>query len=143
MTPGWLVPCELSGSLAGTGYFAFATEDAARLAARMLMKETVADGEVGDSLKELIAQAVAGLSQNAPFTGLAVSVGKPVTAPIAPGAASGGFACTPRRDGPGPRRLQLRRWRRRAGARADRDDGCSRGIAARRARARGSPTTSS
>jgi flagellar motor switch protein FliN len=93
VTPGWLVPCELGGSLSGTCYFAFATEDATRLAGRILMKETVAQGEVSDSLKEVVAQAVSGLSQNAPFTGLTVTVGKAVTSPVAPGTAAGGFAC--------------------------------------------------
>jgi len=93
VAPGWLVPVELDGSLTGTCYFAFATDDAANLAARILMKDTAADSEIGDSLQEVIAQSVLGISQSAPFTALTVSVGKPVTAPIAPGTAAGGFAC--------------------------------------------------
>ena len=93
VTPGWLVPVELDGSLTGTCYFAFATDDAANLAARILMKDAATDNEIGDSLQEVIAQSVLGISQSAPFTALTVSVGKPVTAPIAPGTAAGGFAC--------------------------------------------------
>jgi flagellar motor switch protein FliN/FliY len=93
VVPGWLVPVELSGALAGTCYFAFTAEDAGGLAARILMKEKAEEGEIGDSLQEVIGQSVLGISQNAPFTALTVSVGKPVTAPVAPGTPAGGFAC--------------------------------------------------
>jgi flagellar motor switch protein FliN/FliY len=93
VTPGWLVPCELSGSLVGTWYLAIGSDDAARLAARVLMKDAASPAEVGEALKELIAQAVAELGQAAPFTGLTVQVGKPATAPVAPGSPAGGFAC--------------------------------------------------
>jgi flagellar motor switch protein FliN/FliY len=93
VTPGWLVPVELGGSLTGTCYFAFSAEDAGGLAARILMKEKAEEGEIGDSLQEVIGQSVLGISQNAPFTALTVSVGKPVTAPVAPGTSAGGFAC--------------------------------------------------
>ena len=40
VAPGWLVPCELAGPIAGTWYLAITSEDAARLASRVLMKET-------------------------------------------------------------------------------------------------------
>jgi flagellar motor switch protein FliN/FliY len=93
VAPGWLVPVELDGSLTGTCYFAFASADAGHLAARILMKETAADDEIADSLQEVIAQSLSGISQSAPFTAMTVSVGKPVTAPVAPGTPSGGFAC--------------------------------------------------
>lgn len=93
VTPGWLVPCELSGSLVGTWYLAIGGDDASRLASRVLMKDAATPGEIGEALKELLAQAVADIGQAAPFTGLTVQVGKPATAPVAPGAPAGGFAC--------------------------------------------------
>jgi flagellar motor switch protein FliN len=93
VTPGWLVPCELSGSLVGTWYLAIGGDDAARLASRVLMKDAASATEIGEALKELLAQAVADLGQSAPFTGLTVTVGKPATAPVAPGSPAGGFAC--------------------------------------------------
>ncbi len=93
VAPGWLVPCELSGTMTGTWYLAITSEDAARLASRVLMKGSASPDEIGEALKELTAQAFSGIGQDAPFTGLAVSVGTPATAPVAPGAAAGSFAC--------------------------------------------------
>jgi flagellar motor switch protein FliN len=93
VVPGWLVPCELSGTMSGTWYLALTSEDAARLASRVLMKESASPDEIGEALKELTAQAFSGIGQGAPFTGLAVAVGTPATAPVAPGAAAGSFAC--------------------------------------------------
>jgi flagellar motor switch protein FliN len=93
VAPGWLVPCELSGTMSGTWYLAITSEDAARLASRVLMKESASPDEIGEALKELTAQAFSGLGQEAPFTGLAVGVGTPATAPVAPGTAAGSFAC--------------------------------------------------
>jgi flagellar motor switch protein FliN/FliY len=93
VTPGWLVPCELSGSLVGTWYLAIASDDAARLAARVLMKDAASPAEIGEALKELIAQAAADIGQAAPFIGLSLQVGRPATAPVAPGSPAGGFAC--------------------------------------------------
>ena len=93
VAPGWLVPCELAGPIAGTWYLAITSEDAARLASRVLMKETASPDEIGEALKELTAQALSGIGLDAPFTGMTVTVGKPATAPVAPGAAAGSFAC--------------------------------------------------
>jgi flagellar motor switch protein FliN len=94
VTPGWIVPCEMTGPITGTWYLAIADEDATRLAARVLMKDDAATPEeTCEALKELTQQAVSGLGLDSPFTGLTVSVGKPVTAPIAPGTAVGGFGC--------------------------------------------------
>jgi flagellar motor switch protein FliN/FliY len=93
VAPGWLVPCELTGPLSGTWYLAITSDDAGKLASRVLMKESASPDEIGEALKELTAQAFSGIGQDAPFTGLAVSVGSPATAPVAPGAAAGSFAC--------------------------------------------------
>jgi flagellar motor switch protein FliN len=93
VTPGWLVPCELSGAATGTWYLAITDNDAANLASRVLMKETASPDEIGEALNELTAQAFSGIGLEAPFTGLTVVVGKPVTAPVAPGAPAGSFAC--------------------------------------------------
>ena len=93
VTPGWLVPCELGGSLTGTCYFALTAEDATGLAGKILMKDDASPAEISDSLKEVLAQAVASVPLAAPFTALTIAVGKPVTAPVAPGTAAGGFAC--------------------------------------------------
>ena len=93
VVPGWLVPCELSGPIAGTWYLAVSSEGAASLASRVLMKDKASPDEIGEALKELTAQALAGIGLEAPFTGLSAAVGKPATAPVAPGAAVGSFAC--------------------------------------------------
>jgi flagellar motor switch protein FliN/FliY len=93
VTPGWLVPCELSGPITGTWYLAVSGEDAGRLAARVLMSETATDEETAEALKELVAQAVSAIGLESPFTGLGVKVGMPVTAAAAPGTASGAFGC--------------------------------------------------
>lgn len=93
VTPGWLVPCELAGPVSGTWYLAITDADAGNLASRVLMKETASPDEIGEALQELTAQAFSGIGQEAPFTGLTVSVGKPATSPVAPGAAAGSFAC--------------------------------------------------
>jgi flagellar motor switch protein FliN/FliY len=93
VAPGWLVPCELSGPIAGTWYLAITSEDAARLASRVLMKESASPDEIGEALKELTAQALSGIGLDAAFTGMAATVGKPATAPVAPGIAAGSFAC--------------------------------------------------
>jgi flagellar motor switch protein FliN len=93
VTPGWLVPCELSGPVAGTWYLAIAADEAAALAARVLMSDAASDDEIVEALKELVAQAVGGLGLAAPFTGLSVAVGKPVTSPVAPGTPAGSFGC--------------------------------------------------
>ena len=93
VTPGWLVPCELSGAATGTWYLAITNDDAGNLASRVLMKESASPDEIGEALQELTAQAFSGIGQEAPFTGLAVTVGKPATAPVAPGAPAGSFAC--------------------------------------------------
>ena len=93
VAPGWLVPCELTGPIAGTWYLAITSEDAARLASRVLMKDTASPDEIGEALKELTAQALSGIGLDAPFTGMTASVGKPATAPVAPGIAAGSFAC--------------------------------------------------
>ena len=58
VAPGWLVPCELAGPIAGTWYLAITSDDAARLASRVLMKETASPDEIGEALKELTAQAL-------------------------------------------------------------------------------------
>jgi len=93
VAPGWLVPCELSGPIAGTWYLAVSGEGAASLASRVLMKDKASPDEIGEALKELTAQALSGIGLEAPFTGLSAAVGKPATAPVAPGAAVGSFAC--------------------------------------------------
>jgi flagellar motor switch protein FliN len=93
VTPGWLVPCELAGPATGTWYLAITDADAANLASRVLMKESASPDEIGEALQELTAQAFSGIGQDAAFSGLTVTVGKPQTAPIAPGASLGGFAC--------------------------------------------------
>ena len=93
VAPGWLVPCELAGPIAGTWYLAITSEDAARLASRVLMKETASPDEIGEALKELTAQALSGIGLDAPFTGMTATVGKAATAPVAPGTAAGSFAC--------------------------------------------------
>jgi flagellar motor switch protein FliN len=93
VTPGWLVPCELSGPIAGTWYVAITSDDAARLASRVLMKDTASPDEIGEALKELTAQALSGIGLEAPFTGMAATVARPATAPVAPGTAAGSFAC--------------------------------------------------
>jgi flagellar motor switch protein FliN len=93
VTPGWLVPCELAGPITGTWYLAISSADAANLASRVLMKESASPDEIGEALKELTAQALSGIGLEAPFTGLSASVGNPATAPVAPGAAAGSFAC--------------------------------------------------
>jgi flagellar motor switch protein FliN/FliY len=93
ITPGWLVPCELAGPATGTWYLAITDADASNLASRVLMKESASPDEIGEALQELTAQAFSGIGLEAPFTGLTVSVGKPATAPVAPGAAAGSFAC--------------------------------------------------
>jgi flagellar motor switch protein FliN len=93
VAPGWLVPCELAGPIVGTWYLAITSEDAARLASRVLMKETASPDEIGEALKELTAQALSGIGLDAPFTGMTATVGKAATAPVAPGAAAGSFAC--------------------------------------------------
>ncbi len=93
VTPGWLVPCELAGPVTGMWYLAITNDDAANLASRVLMKESATPDEIGEALKELTAQAFSGIGQEEPFTGLTVSVGKPATAPVAPGTAVGSFAC--------------------------------------------------
>jgi len=93
VAPGWLVPCELTGPIAGTWYLAITSEDAARLASRVLMKDSASPDEIGEALKELTQQALSGIGLEAPFTGLSAAVGKPATAPVAPGAAVGSFAC--------------------------------------------------
>jgi flagellar motor switch protein FliN len=93
VAPGWLVPCELAGPITGTWYLAISSDDAARLASRVLMKETASPDEIGEALKELTAQALSGIGLDAPFTGMAATVGKPATAPVAPGTAAGSFAC--------------------------------------------------
>jgi flagellar motor switch protein FliN len=93
VAPGWLVPCELAGPVSGTWYLAITNDDAANLASRVLMKESASPEEIGEALQELTAQAFSGIGQEVPFTGLTVSVVKPATAPVAPGAAAGSFAC--------------------------------------------------
>jgi flagellar motor switch protein FliN len=93
VTPGWLVPCELSGPINGTWYLSVSAEDAGPLAARVLMSEAASDEETAEALKELIAQAISAIGLDTPFTGLAVKVGLPAKATSAPGSASGGFAC--------------------------------------------------
>lgn len=93
VAPGWLVPCELSGPIAGTYYLAVADEDASRLAGRVLMMDTVSPEDIAEALKELTAQAFSGIGLASPFAGLTVSVGKPMTAPVAPGSAVGAFGC--------------------------------------------------
>jgi flagellar motor switch protein FliN/FliY len=93
VAPGWLVPCELSGPIAGTWYLAVSSDGAASLASRVLMKDTASPEEIGEALKELTAQALSGIGLEAPFTGMAATVGKPATAPVAPGVAAGSFAC--------------------------------------------------
>jgi flagellar motor switch protein FliN len=93
VTPGWLVPCELAGPASGTWYLAITDADAANLASRVLMKESASPDEIGEALQELTAQAFSGIGQEAAFAGLTVNVGKPATAPVAPGAAVGSFAC--------------------------------------------------
>jgi flagellar motor switch protein FliN/FliY len=93
VTPGWLVPCELGGPIAGTWYLAITDTDAENLASRVLMKESASPDEIGEALKELTAQALSGIGLEAPFTGLTASVGNPATAPVAPGTAAGSFAC--------------------------------------------------
>jgi flagellar motor switch protein FliN len=93
VTPGWLVPCELSGPINGTWYLSVSAEDAGPLAARVLMSDAASDEETAEALKELIAQAVSAIGLDSPFTGLAVKVGMPATAASAPGSAAGGFAC--------------------------------------------------
>ncbi len=93
VAPGWLVPCELAGAITGTWYLAVTGDDASNLASRVLMKESASPDEIGEALQELTAQAFSGIGLEAPFTGLTVSVGKPATAPVAPGAAAGSFAC--------------------------------------------------
>jgi flagellar motor switch protein FliN len=93
VAPGWLVPCELAGPATGTWYLAITGDDAANLASRVLMKESASPDEIGEALQELTAQAFSGIGQEEPFTGLTVSVGKPATAPVAPGAPVGSFAC--------------------------------------------------
>lgn len=93
VAPGWLVPCELSGPIAGTWYLAVSGDGAASLASRVLMKESASPDEIGEALKELTAQALSGIGLDAPFTGMTASVGKPATAPVAPGVAAGSFAC--------------------------------------------------
>ena len=90
---GWLVPCELQGSIDGTWYLSFATAEAETLAARVLMKETATAEETGEALKELVTQSVAGLHLAPPFVDLSIGVGSPVAIPMAPGAPLGGFAC--------------------------------------------------
>jgi flagellar motor switch protein FliN len=94
VAPGWLVPCELSGPIAGTCYLAVGNDDASRLAARVLMVDSVSPDDIAEALKELTAQAFAGIGLASPFTGLTVAVGKPMTAPVAPGSAVGAFGCT-------------------------------------------------
>ena len=93
VVPGWLVPCELAGPVSGTWYLAVTNDDAAKLAARVLMKESASPEEIGEALRELTAQAFSGIGQEPAFAGLTVSVVKPATAPVAPGAAAGSFAC--------------------------------------------------
>lgn len=95
VAPGWLVPCELAGAIAGTWYLAVTNEHASTLASRVLMKEkdAVSPDEIGEALRELTAQAFSGIGLDASFTGLTVTVGKPATAPVAPGSAVGSFAC--------------------------------------------------
>ena len=93
VAPGWLVPCELAGPIAGTWYLSITSEDAARLASRVLMKETASPDEIGEALKELTQQALSGIGLEAPFAGMSAAVGKPATAPVAPGTAAGSFAC--------------------------------------------------
>ncbi len=93
VAPGWLVPCELTGPASGTWYLAISSADAEKLASRVLMKESASADEIAEALKELTAQALSGIGLAAPFTGLTASVGQPVTAPVAPGTATGSFAC--------------------------------------------------
>ena len=57
------------------------------------MKDTASPDEIGEALKELTAQALSGIGLDAPFNGMAATVGKPATAPVAPGTAAGSFAC--------------------------------------------------
>jgi flagellar motor switch protein FliN/FliY len=94
VAPGWIVPCELAGPIAGTWYLSITGEDAEHLASRVLMKESASPDEIGEALKELTAQALSGIGLEAPFTGLSASVGNPATAPVAPGTAAGSFACS-------------------------------------------------
>ena len=93
VAPGWLVPCELSGPITGTYYLAVTDEDASRLAGRVLMMDTVSPDDIAEALKELTAQAFSGIGLASPFTGLTVSVAKPMTAPVAPGSTVGAFGC--------------------------------------------------
>jgi flagellar motor switch protein FliN/FliY len=93
VAPGWLVPCELSGPIAGTCYLAVGDEDASRLAGRVLMMDAVSPDDIAEALKELTAQAFSGIGLASPFTGLTVAVAKPMTAPVAPGTAVGSFGC--------------------------------------------------
>ena len=55
------------------------------LASRVLMKESASPDEIGEALKELTAQALSGIGLEAPFAGMAATVGKPATAPVTPG----------------------------------------------------------
>ena len=93
VAPGWIVPCELAGPIAGTWYLSITGADAEHLASRVLMKESASPDEIGEALKELTAQALSGIGLEAPFTGLSASVGSPATSPVAPGSAAGSFAC--------------------------------------------------
>jgi flagellar motor switch protein FliN len=93
VAPGWLVPCELTGPIPGTWYLAITSDDAVKLVARVLMKDTASPDEIGEALNELTAQALSGIGLDTPFTGMTATVGKPATAPVAPGAAAGSFAC--------------------------------------------------
>jgi flagellar motor switch protein FliN/FliY len=93
VAPGWLVPCELAGPIAGTYYLVVSSDDAGRLASRVLMKDSATPDEIGEALKELTAQALSGIGLEAPFTGLSATVATPATAPVAPGTAAGSFAC--------------------------------------------------
>jgi flagellar motor switch protein FliN len=90
---GWLVPCELDGSIVGTWYLSFATAEAETLAARVLMQETATAEETAEAVKELITQSVSSLKVAQPFCDLSIVVGNPVAVPMAPGATLGGFAC--------------------------------------------------
>jgi flagellar motor switch protein FliN len=90
---GWLVPCELSGSIVGTWYLSFATAEAETLAARVLMQERATAEETAEAVKELVTQSVAGVNLAPPFVDLTIVVGNPVAVPMAPGAPLGGFAC--------------------------------------------------
>jgi flagellar motor switch protein FliN/FliY len=72
--PGWTARCTAHGAEPGTLFLTIADADAKRLTATVLGTDSVNEGEIVDTLTEVVAQAAGALSQRPEAAGGKVSV---------------------------------------------------------------------